>query len=97
MRLIHGVRTLAAIVGLAAATAPAAHGSAIGQGGGGLPPTAAHVAPAHRDSGSPDAALIAIAAGGAVVLVGAGVGRSRARARSRSRSSTSEVKAARVS
>jgi hypothetical protein len=94
MRLAHNVRTLAAIASLAAATAPAAHAYPIGEGGGGLPPTATHVATANRDSGSTDGALIAIAAGGAVVLVGAGVAGSRARGRRRT--STSEVRTARV-
>ncbi|MGO9890466.1 MAG: hypothetical protein ACLP0L_21560 [Solirubrobacteraceae bacterium] len=98
MRLNRGVRTLAAVASLAAATAPAAHASAIGEGGGGLPATGSsvsHVAPGHHDSGSTDWALIAIGAGGTVVLVGAGVGGSRAY--SRRRTSTSGVEAAGVS
>jgi hypothetical protein len=95
MRLNRGVRTLVAVAGLAAATAPAAHASAVAEGGSGLPPTAPHVAPAQRDPSSTDWSLIAIAGGGAIVLVGAGVGGSRAH--SRRRTATSDVKAARVS
>jgi hypothetical protein len=94
MRLNHGVRTLAAVAGLAAATAPAAHASPIG---GGLPPTdspASHVAPGHRDSGSTDWALIAMGAGGAAVLVGASVGGSRAHSHRRTSTRGVEVSGA---
>jgi hypothetical protein len=95
MRLNRGVRTFAAIASLAAVTAPAAQANDIGEGGGDPSTTASHIAPAHRDSSSTDWALIAVGAGGAVVLVGVGLGGSRAH--SRRRRSTSEVGAARVS
>ncbi|HUA71739.1 MAG TPA: hypothetical protein VMA96_11665 [Solirubrobacteraceae bacterium] len=95
MRLNRGVRTFAAIASLAAATSPAAYANDIREGGGNPVPTAAQVATAHRNSSSTDWALIAIGAGGAVVLVGAGVGGSRAH--SRRRRSTGEVGAARIS
>lgn len=96
MRLNRGVTTLAAVASLAAASAPAAHASAIGgEGGGGLPPTTPQVTASPRDTGSTDWSLIAIGAGGAVVLVGAGVGGSRAY--DRRRASRSEIGAARIS
>jgi hypothetical protein len=95
MRLNHGVRTFAAIASLAAATAPAAHASAIREGGDSLSPAASHVAAHQPGTGSTDWSLIAIGASGAAALVGAGVGGSRAY--SRRRTSTSEVGAARVS
>jgi hypothetical protein len=98
MRLHRGVRTLAAVASLAAAAAPTAHAYAIGQGGGSLPATASpahHVARAWRDPGSTDWAVIAIGAGGALVLVGAGVGGSRVH--SRRRTSTNEGEPARAS
>jgi hypothetical protein len=97
MGLNRGVRTLAVVISLAAATAPAAHASAIGQGGGGPPTTASpahHVARAWRDSGSTDWTLTAIG-GGAVVLVGVGIGGSRAY--SRRRTSAAKVEPAGVS
>jgi len=96
MRINRCVRTLAAVASLAAATTPAAHASAIGEGGGGLPPTSgAQVATSHHDSSSTDWALLALGTGGAIVLVGAGVGGSRAY--TRRRSSTNEGEPARVS
>ena len=93
MRLHRRVRTLAAVVSLAAVAAPAAHASSIGEGGGSSPltsPTVSHAA-AHSDSGSPDWAVIAVGAGGAAVLVGAGVGGSRRR--NRREASTSAARA----
>lgn len=93
MRINRCVRTLAAVAGVAAATAPAAYASDIGEGGGGLPFN--QVTTTHRDSGSTDWGLIAVGAGGAIVLVGAGVGGSRAHRRRRT--SAHEVEPARVS
>jgi hypothetical protein len=94
MRLNRGVRTLAAVVSLAAVTAPAAYANDIGEGGSGLSPALqAQVATSHRSAGSTDWPLIALGAGGAV-LVGAGVGGSRAH--SRRRSSASDLEPARL-
>jgi hypothetical protein len=88
MRLHHGARALAAIAGLAAATAPAAHASVISDSGG-YPATMphSHIAASHRDSGSPDATLIAIGAG-AAILITAGAGASRAHHRRRTTTHT---------
>jgi hypothetical protein len=96
MGLTRCARTLAAVASLAAATAPAAYASDIGEGGGGLPVTLrAQVTTTHHDSGATDWPLIALGTGGAVVLVGAGVAGSRAN--SRRRTSAREVDPARVS
>jgi len=95
MRLNRGVRTLAAVASLAAATAPAAHAYDIGEGGSGFTPSASHAAPAHPGSSSTDWALIAVGSGGAVALIGAGVGGSRVH--NRRRASTDGVGTARVS
>ena len=96
MRINRGVRTLAAIASLAAATAPAAYAFDISEGGTGLPPSPRpRVATSHHDTGSTDWAMIALGTGGAVVLVGASVGGSRAYS-SRRRSGT-EAKPARAS
>jgi len=95
MRLNRCVRTLAAVVSLAATTAPAAYAKDIGAGGGGLPPAPrAQVTTSNHDAGSADWALIALGTGGAIVLVGAGVGGSRAY--SHRRSSASEVEPAQI-
>jgi hypothetical protein len=96
MRINRCVRTLAAVASLAAATAPAAYGSDIDEGGSGPPPTPrAQVATSHPGSSSTDWALLALGTGGVIVLVGAGVGGSRAY--TRRRSSTNDAEPARVS
>jgi hypothetical protein len=77
MRLQNHLRVIATTVTLVAAGAPAAHASAIGQGGGDPVLPGRHVAPATSDSGATDWGLIALAGGGTAVLVGVGVGGSR--------------------
>ena len=79
MCLNHSARMLAAATTILALAAPAASASAIGEGGdlSGLAPAEHHAVRASRHSSSPDWELIAIAGGGAAVLVGTGVSGSR--------------------
>ena len=94
MRFNRRVRTLAAVASLAAAAAPAAYATDIGEGGDSLPAAPqAQVATSYHHAGSSDGALIALGAGGAIVLVGVG----GSRVHSRRRMSTGSAGNARVS
>ena len=77
MRPHNHLRILATATTVAALSAPAAHAEAIGNGGVGGPLTNHHVAAATHHPAATDWTLIALAGGGAVVLVGAGLGGSR--------------------
>jgi hypothetical protein len=78
MRPDRGVRMLAAVVTAAAITAPAAQASAIGVM---TDPGQSMVAVAHHHAASTNWELIALSAGGTIVLLGAGVDASRGFAR----------------
>ena len=94
MRLHKHLSARAAAATLAGVVTPVAHASDIGEGGGGqLPVPAApqHVVSTSHHSDSTDWALIALAGGGAVALVGAGLGGSRQL--SRRRASAGDVRA----
>lgn len=77
MRLNNHLRVIATTATLVAAGAPAAQAADIGQGGADPALPSHHVVATTTDPGSTDWALIALAGGGTVVLVGAGVGGSR--------------------
>jgi hypothetical protein len=93
MRLHRHLSIIAAAATMAAVTAPVATASDIGEGGGGgLPPVPHHAVATPHHSGSTDWALIALAGGGSVALIGAGIG--TARSAGRRRASTSNEAAA---
>jgi hypothetical protein len=77
MRLHKHLRIFATAITVAALSAPAAHAEAISNSGGGGPVTTHQVAAVSHHTASNDWALIALAGGGTVVLVGAGLGASR--------------------
>lgn len=83
MRLQNHLRVVATTVTLVAAGGPAAHASAIGEGGGDPVLPSHNVAAATSRSGSTDWGLIALASGGTAVLIGVGVGGSRQASRRR--------------
>jgi hypothetical protein len=77
MRLHNSLSILATAASLAAISVPVAHAEAIGDDGGGGTLTNQHIAAGSQRASSTDWTVIALASGGAVVLIGAGVGGSR--------------------